>query len=301
MTGTAGVFGAAAAIGRLLRLDEQAMVWALSLAATQAAGLREMFGSMGKAFHPGRSAQNGYTAALLAQAGFTAGEQGIEGPRGFAAVQSASFDLSKITDGLGVTWELRDNTYKPFPCGIVIHPTIDGCIQIHKRDRPAPASITGLRLRVAPLVLDLCNKQTITRGLEGKFSVYHGAAVGLVRGRAGLREFTDDAVNSAVVRRVRELATATADEGITEDQAAIEVELSDGRTLTQFVEASLGNLQRPMSDAELEEKFRDQAVAVLPEPAVDALVRACWQIDQAGDVREVIAAAVPAGTGSSAV
>src|SRR5689334_487512 len=191
ITGTAGVFGAAAAIGKLLGLAEQNMVWALGLAATQAAGLREMFGSMGKAFHPGRSAQNGYMAAVLAREGFTAGEHAIEGARGFAAVQSTTYDASKITDGLGTTYELHDNTYKPFPCGIVIHPTIDGCIAIHKQHRPAPAAIAAVRLRVAPLVLDLCNKKEITRGLEGKFSVYHGAAVGLVRGRAGLREFTD--------------------------------------------------------------------------------------------------------------
>ncbi len=97
ITGTSGVFGAATAIGKLLGLSVQEMVWAIGLAATQAAGLREMFGSMAKAFHPGRSAQNGYAAALLAQAGFTAGDRGIEGPRGFAAVQAAQYDLSKVT------------------------------------------------------------------------------------------------------------------------------------------------------------------------------------------------------------
>ena len=126
ITGTSGVFGAATAIGKLLNLDEQQMIWAIGLAATQAAGLREMFGSMAKAFHPGRSAQNGYAAALLAQAGFTAGERGIEGARGFAAVTGRALDLSKITAGLGVDFDLRGNTYKPFPCGIVNHPTIDG-------------------------------------------------------------------------------------------------------------------------------------------------------------------------------
>jgi 2-methylcitrate dehydratase PrpD len=94
MTGTIGVFGAAAAIGKLIGLTEQQMVWALGLAATQSAGLREMFGSMGKAFHPGRSAQNGYAAALLAQAGFTSGERAIEGTRGFAHVMAAQRDLS---------------------------------------------------------------------------------------------------------------------------------------------------------------------------------------------------------------
>src|SRR5712691_1615395 len=131
ITGTAGVFGAATAIGRLLGLSVQQMIWAIGLAATQAAGLREMFGSMGKAFHPGRSAQNGYVAALLAREGFTSGEHSLEGPRGFAAVQASAYDLSKITRGLGDDWDLRVNTYKPFPCGIVNHPTIDGCIQLH--------------------------------------------------------------------------------------------------------------------------------------------------------------------------
>src|SRR4249919_3407655 len=108
------------------------MVWALGLAATQAAGLREMFGSMGKAFHPGRSAQNGYVAALLAREGFTGSDTGIEGPRGFAAVQAAKYDLAKVTDRIGIDFDLRENTYKPFPCGIVIHPTIDACSQIFR-------------------------------------------------------------------------------------------------------------------------------------------------------------------------
>ena len=293
MTGTIGVFGAAAAIGKLIGLSAEQMVWALGLAATQSAGLREMFGSMGKAFHPGRSAQNGYAAALLAQAGFTAGERGIEGPRGFAHVLAASRDLSKITARLGADFDLRENTYKPFPCGIVNHPTIDGAIQIHDEERPDPASIAAVRLRVAPLVLDLCNQQDITRGLQGKFSVYHGAAVGLVRGKAGLREYTDEAVNDPAIKRVRELTTAVGDATITEDQSRIEVELKDGRRLARFVEQSLGNIHRPLSDKQLEDKFRDQAVMVLPAGDVDALIQSCWRIDQLDDVRDLVTLAVP--------
>jgi 2-methylcitrate dehydratase PrpD len=294
MTGTIGVFGAAAAIGRLIGLNEQQMVWALGLAATQSAGLREMFGSMGKAFHPGRSAQNGYAAALLAQAGFTSGECGIEGPRGFAHVLAATRDLSKITTRLGVDFDLRENTYKPFPCGIVNHPTIDGAIQIHDEHHPDPASIVAVRLRVAPLVLDLCNQQNITKGLQGKFSVYHGAAVGLVRGKGGLREYTDEAVNEPAIKRVRELTTATGDPSVTEDQVHVEVELRDGRKLSKFVEQSLGNIHRPLTDKQLEEKFRDQAVMVLPAREVESVIQLCWKIDQLDDVGELVAATVPA-------
>jgi 2-methylcitrate dehydratase PrpD len=294
ITGTAGVFGAATAIGRLLGLSEHEMIWAIGLAATQAAGLREMFGSMAKSFHPGRSAQNGYAAALLAQAGFTAGEHGIEGPRGFAAVQAAAYDLSKITAGLGVDFDLRVNTYKPFPCGIVNHPSIDGAIELHHAYRIDPRAIAAVRLRVAPLVMDLCNQQDITRGLQGKFSVYHGAAVGLVRGKAGLQEYTDEAVNDPQVKRVREHTTAVGDATVTEDQAHIEVELESGQTISRFVEASLGNLRRPMTDRQLDQKFRDQAVLALPADQVEALIALCWRIDELDDVGELIKAAVPA-------
>jgi 2-methylcitrate dehydratase PrpD len=299
ITGTAGVFGAAAAIGRLLGLSVQQMVWALGLAATQAAGLREMFGSMGKAFHPGRAAQNGYASALLAEAGFTAGERAIEGPRGFAAVQAADYDLAKVTAGLGTDFNLRRNTYKPFPCGIVNHPTIEACIRLHDEHQLDAPSIRAVRLRVAPLVLDLCNQQNITTGLQGKFSVYHGAAVGLVRGRAGVQEYTDEAVNDPDVRRVRETASATGDESLTEDQARVEVELVDGRTLHQSIEQSLGNVHRPLSDAQLEDKFRAQSVLALPAAQVDAALALCWRVAELRDVRELIEAAVPAGAAMS--
>lgn len=298
ITGTAGIFGAAAAIGKLVKLSEQQMIWALGLAATQAAGVREMFGSMAKSLHPGRAAQNGYAGALLAQAGFTAGERGIEGPRGFAAVQAATYDLGRITAGLGVDFDLRANTYKPFPCGIVNHPTIDGCIQLHDEHRPDPQHIAAVRLRVAPLVLDLCNQRNITRGLQGKFSVYHGAAAGLVRGKAGLKEYTDEAVNDPAIRRVRESTTAQGDSSITEDQAHIEVEMADGTRISRFVEKSLGNIHRPMTDRQLEDKFRDQAG--LPSEQVERAIGLCWKIDQLDDAGEVVRAAIPSDALSGA-
>jgi 2-methylcitrate dehydratase PrpD len=293
ITGTAGVFGAAAAIGRVLELDQQRMIWALGLAATQAAGLREMFGSMAKSFHPGRAAQNGYAAALLAREGFTAGDHPLEGPRGFAAVQASRSDLSRITRNLGVDFDLRENTYKPFPCGIVVHPAIDGCIQIQQRHGIQPESIDAVRVHVAPLVLDLCNQRDISRGLQGKFSIFHAAAVGLVRGKAGLREFTDEAVNDPLIRRVRERVEATADPSLTEDQCRIQVDVAGGGRLTRFVEQSLGNLRRPLSDRQLEEKFRDQAVLSVSPEQVETLIRQCWRIHELDRVGELAETAVP--------
>src|SRR5690606_15268307 len=174
ITSTSDVFGAATAVGKLLGLSSQQMVWAFGLAPTQAAGIREMFGSMAKSFQPGRAAQNGSTSALLAQADFSAGERALEGPRGFAAVTAARYDLSKIETGLGETWELSDNAYKPYACGLVVHPTSDGASQLRARHAPDPTKIRAVRVRVAPLVLDLCNQRDLeNRALKSKYSIYH--------------------------------------------------------------------------------------------------------------------------------
>jgi 2-methylcitrate dehydratase PrpD len=295
-TGSVGVFGAAIAIGTLLQLDRRQMIWAIGLAGTQAAGVREQFGSMGKALHPGRAAQNGYAAALLAQKGFTSGAHGIEGPRGWASVTSAEHDLSKVTDGLGASWELHVNTYKPFPCGIVNHPAIDACIQLHDEHGVAPGDVAALRLHVAPLVIDLCGKTDIHTGLEGKFSVVHGASVGLVRGRAGLREYTDEAVGDPDVKAVRERATREADDPtVTEDGVHVELELTDGRVLEKRLTASLGNLQRPLTDDQLSAKFRDQATLAVTAEQAELALELSWRVDELADVAQLVDATVPDG------
>jgi 2-methylcitrate dehydratase PrpD len=291
-TGSIGVFGAAVAIGKLLGLDAERMTYAVGLAATQGAGIREMFGSMGKGFHPGSSAQRGYMAALLAQQGFTSGRFPLEGPRGFAAVTAAKYDLDKLTVDLGTHFELSDNTYKPFPCGIVVHPTIDACIQLREMHGFAADDVEAVELRVAPLVKDLCNKQQISVGLEGKFSIYHAAAIGLGRGKGGHAEFTDEAVNDPALKRIRLLAEAKGDRSVHEDGVVVKVRLKDGREVGMHLTESLGNLKRPLSDAQLEAKFRDQAGVVTPAQA-DEAIRACWTIDQLDDAARLIAPCIP--------
>src|SRR5688572_13647572 len=146
ITGTAGVLGGAAAAGRVLGLDEQRMTYALGIAATQAAGLREMAGTMCKAFTHGRAAQNGMLAAFLAERGFTSSERAIEAPRGMAAVLAPGSRLEEITDALGERFEILMNTYKPYACGVVAHPVIDGCIAL--RSGLKPEAVAEVRLRV---------------------------------------------------------------------------------------------------------------------------------------------------------
>src|SRR3954447_14829576 len=167
ITGTAGVFGAAAAAGRLMGLDEQQMVWALGLAASQPVGLRESFGSMNKSFNPGRAAANGLFAAILAGKGFTSSDGMIEAKRGWANTISTKQDYAEILDGLGTRYEADLNTYKPFACGIVLHPAIDAAVQLRNENGLKADQIERVELRVHPLVLELTGKKTPQVGLEG--------------------------------------------------------------------------------------------------------------------------------------
>lgn len=262
-TGTAGIFGAAAACARLLGLTEQQTVWALGIAATQSAGLREMFGSMCKSLHPGRAAQNGLAAALMAAQGFTSSEQGIEGKRGFAQVLSRSPNLEAATRRLGETRAILDNTYKPFACGLVIHPVIDGCVQLRNK-LPPQIDIRRIELRVNPLVLELTGKQTPATGLEGKFSVFHSAAVALIDGTAGEPQYADARVCATDVVALRSLVKATADSSLRKESAEVAIECADGSRHVVFVEDCVGSLARPMTDAEMDAKFLALCDGVLP-------------------------------------
>ncbi|HXZ08434.1 MAG TPA: MmgE/PrpD family protein, partial [Paraburkholderia sp.] len=240
ITGTAGVFGAAAAAGKLLGLDEQQMVWALGLAATQPVGLREMFGTMTKSFHPGRAAQNGLVAAMLAARGYTSSEQGIEAKRGWANVTSTHRNYGEITEGLGERHESLLNTFKPYACGIVIHPAIDGCIQLRNEHGLKAGSIASVLLKVHPLVLELTGKRTPQTGLDGKFSVYHSAAVAIIDGRAGEQQYSDAAVHEPETVRLRDKVSAEIDPAMPADAVHITITLNNGERLEKHVEHAIG-------------------------------------------------------------
>jgi len=299
--GTAGVCGAAAAPGRVLGLSEAQLVWALGIAATQASGLREMFGSMSKPLHPGLAARNGMVAALLAQQNFTSTTQGIEGRRGFANVLATARDYGKISDGLGETWELSFNSYKPFACGIVVHPVIDGCLQLRTEEHAAPEAIDAVELGVHPLVLELCGKKTPRVGLEGKFSVFHSAAVALIDGAAAEAQYSDARVADPRVIALRNRVVATVDAAMAEDAARVRIRLQDGRVLERFVAHALGSLAQPMSDRDLEDKFRALCAPILASDAIETLLAACWRLEQSADAGALPRLSVPAHHDATAI
>jgi 2-methylcitrate dehydratase PrpD len=293
ITGTAGVFGAAAAAGKVLGLDAKQMTYALGIAATQSSGLREMFGTMCKPFHPGRAAQNGTYAAFLAKEGFTSSDRGIEAPRGFAHVASTKFDPAEITEGLGARWESALNTYKPFACGIVIHPAIDACVQLRDAHGLTAADVASVDLKVHPLVLELTGKTAPRTGLEGKFSVYHSCAAAIVHGRCGEHEYSDACVADPTIVGLRQKVKAVVQPGIHEHQVDATLTTVDGRVLHLFVENAIGSLGRPLTDAQLDAKLTDLCDPVIGSKGSAALIAAARAVGSAPNLSAVVAAATP--------
>jgi len=292
ITGTAGVFGSAAATGKLLGLNEQQMIWALGLAASQPVGLRESFGSMNKSFNPGRAANNGMTAAILASKNYTSSNEMIEAKRGWANTISTKQDYREITEGLGTRYETLLNTYKPFACGIVLHPAIDAAIQLRNQYKITPEQVDHVDLRVNPLVLELTGKKTPNEGLEGKFSVYHAVAVAIVEGAAGEKQFSNRAVRDPVVVALRVRVIPIIDASIKPEQVELTIILKDGRKLHKRIEHAVGSTEVPMSDSALEAKFADLADGILPKAQIVRLMESCWEVEKLSSAAAVAKAAV---------
>ncbi|CAG2156327.1 hypothetical protein LMG19282_05184 [Cupriavidus campinensis] len=292
ITGSTGMLGAAAACSRLLGLDEDRTTMALGIAASQPVGLREQFGTMTKPFHPGGAARAGLMSALMARHGYTSSAKALEAPRGFMQVISAKTDWNEITDELGSRFEISFNTYKPFACGIVIHPSIDACVQLREQGVKA-GDVERIELRVHPLVLELTGKKEPSDGLLAKFSVYHGCAAGLIFGRAGEEEFSDHIVTREDVVALRRKVVATADANVDEAASIVKAVLKNGREIAVTVEHAIGSLQRPMTDANLDAKFHALADPVLGAAQVGKLIDACWKLGDTANVGTITALARP--------
>ena len=292
ITGSTGTLGAAAACARLLKLDEHKTAMALGIAASQPVGMREQFGTMTKPFHPGAAARAGLMSALLASRGFTASPRALEAPRGMMQTVSTKNDWNEITSELGQRFEISFNSYKPFACGIVIHPSIDACAQLRKQG-VTPDQVERIELKVHSLVLELTGKKEPQDGLQAKFSVYHGCAAGLTFGHAAEEEFSDSIVTRDDMVALRRKVVATVDDSIDEASADVTAVLHDGRRVHVFVEHAIGSLQNPMTDAQLEAKFQGMADSVLGAGRTSELIKACWAIGGADSVEALVALAAP--------
>ncbi|WP_341906649.1 MmgE/PrpD family protein [Polaromonas sp. YR568] len=287
ITATCGVFGAAVAAGKVMRLSAQQMAWALGHAATQSSGLVASLGSMAKSLNIGHAARNGLLAAQWAKHGMTANHQALETRFGFAEVMGPrSFD-SALYEGLGQHWEAERNTFKPYPCGFLLHPALDACLAYSDRPRGDAESIERVVIAVHPLAQVRADRPHPGNGLESKLSLQHAVAVALLRGDAGVRAFTDAAANDPELCAFRDKIRLVSDENLTAQDAHLEVHLHGGQHMTSEVRGVPGQSPLAMSDALLERKFHDLVSYGAPHCDAPELLQALQQLPQTDNVAEL--------------
>lgn len=296
-TGTINVFGAAAAVGRLLGLDRDGMCTALGLAASHSGGVRENFGTMTKPYHAGHAAEGGTVSAELAARGFTAALNAIEAPRGFFAAAGGGFDPVQVMERLGGPWAFEEPGVwiKPHPSGALNHPAMTLLRKWVREQGLTPDRIERVRLRTNANVVNTLLHSHPKTWLEAKFSLPFNAAAILVKGRAGLAEFTDEVVNApeikAMIDRIDFAAFPTIEPGYTNSTTLIEIDLVDGKTLSGRVDYPKGSPEDPMSYDEVTEKFQECAdYAQWPKDKATRIVALVRDFETLADVRMLTAA-----------
>jgi 2-methylcitrate dehydratase PrpD len=256
ITSTTGVFGAAAGCARLLGLDARQCWHALGIAASQSAGLVENLPSAAKNIGMGNAARNGLLAVLMAQAGYTAAPAAIEGPLGWARAMGDVPEVARMTEGLGESWEFARNTYKPYPAGIVFHAVIDAGLAL--RERVRPERIAAVSVEGDQLLLDRGDR-VVRSERDCRVSIHHCAAVALLRGSAGVADFSEQALQDTAIVALRAKVRAGLDRALPRGAARMTVRDLDGREHSILVEHARGSAAQPLTDRELEAKFRDNA------------------------------------------
>ena len=260
ITSTCGVFGATAAAGKILQLNQKQFVHAFGIAATQAAGLVEVLGSMARVLNAGFAARNGLAAALLAADGFEGPARPLEGLRGFLNVFGGRNDARELVEGWGKRWELTQVAYKPYPSGVVLHALIDACLEQREKIRESESIVVALN----PLAVERTDRPEPRNALEARLSAHHAVAVVALRGRAGLAEFSDaaaiDPQLQAFRRRVRVVPEKRLDK-----MAAL---VTAGKSVIS------APASKPLDDARLEAKLRE-----LAGPSADAWLRLAQSLE----------------------
>ena len=295
-SGTVGTFGAYAAAAKLIGLNGDKLRSGFGIAASFAAGIRCNFGTMTKPLHVGRAAENGVTAALLAARGFTADPDALDGPWGFYAVQGGGVSAEKTSQGFGKVWTIVEPgvSIKPYPCGVLTHPTIDLMLKLVNEHDVKPEEIDAVKVYAGTNILKPIRYPIAANHLQAKFSLPAGLAMIALERKAGKREFSDEFVGSALMQAMQrristELDPAIEKMGFDKMRSRIEIRLKNGRTVEGWAdERYRGGPENPLSDAELEAKVRSCCDGILNDTAQSILIQTAWSVAQLRDASKLM-------------
>lgn len=294
ITSTCGVFGAAAAVSHALGLGERETLWALGNASAQAGGLVETLGTMSKSLGVGNAARNGLLSALFAADGFSGPDAPLEGERGFLRVAARQPDFEALVAGLDDVWALSSNTYKPYPCGVVLNPVIEACLDLQRDGGWQFDDVERVELTGHPLLRERTDRPGVRTGRASQVSAQHAVAVTLARGKAGLAEFSDAAVRDPRLQAFATRLVFVDEPSWSVESAAVALVLRSGARVSRHVKAARGSLAAPLTDAELDAKLQELAACggsgVAPAPLAARLWRLADEPDAAAAMRDACAA-----------
>jgi 2-methylcitrate dehydratase PrpD len=285
-TSVCGGIGAALACGRRLGLNETQMISSIGIAASRASGFRGLSRSMCFSYMAGSAALAGLEAALLAQCGVVGPEEPLRGDHRFCAVFSAAADPDALTSDLGSVFELAVNTFKPYPCGIVIHSIIDACLKV---SLPEKSEIQRVTIEVNSMVQRLADVPDPKDQFEAQMSMQHWAACALLNRSAGIEETKPAALDDERIRSLRKRVEIRSDDKIPRSTARVTVNLVGGGEFLASVDEGRGSVANPLRDEDLQTKFLNQAVAKLGEAKANRLAEACWQIEEISNIGQLMA------------
>jgi 2-methylcitrate dehydratase PrpD len=273
-TGTIGSFGSTAACAKLRGLDARQTAYALGVAASEASGVRDNFGSMTKPFHAGRAAENGIVAVDLVALGWTAAQDVLEAPLGFFQAAGGGFDPRLIVSRLGHPWMFASpgDLIKRFPCGTIQQPVMDEILRLVQENKISAKDVDRIEVGGNQSNLNTLFQHHPMTGLQAKFSMEFAVAILLVEGKAGLAQFTDTVVQRPdvqdMVQRVRFYVDPEFDkrgpdnadlQAVLIESSIIKVRTKDGKVISGRTKPAKGSPENPMSYDEIAEKFRGNA------------------------------------------
>jgi 2-methylcitrate dehydratase PrpD len=288
-TGTLGAIGAAAACGTAMGIGPEKMVYAFGIAAAQSAGMLQNRGTMCKSFQAGKAASNGLLAALLAEGGFDSSIEILEGRQGFCRIYSSETDEAAMLQGLGDDFFVRSNGFKPYACGIVLHPIIDAAIGLRDKAGVAPEAVESIVVTANAKAISIAGIDVPESGLKAKFSTHHATAVAYLDGAAGTAQFSNARALADEVAAMRLKVSVEIDDTLRNDQARSRLTAASGETFEFAVEHATGTAANPMSDAALEAKFMANAVPTVGEVRAGKIRDLVWGLDALDDIGELTA------------
>lgn len=292
ITSTCGIFGAAAACAKLLDLPAEGIANAIGIAASQSAGNVENLPSAAKNVSVGNSARNGLFAALLARQGYEAAPRAIEGPLGWARTMGDEPDIARLLDGLGKTWEIAKNTYKPYPAGIVFHAVIDACLLLRERIGRRAHEIETVTVQGSALLLARGDRP-VNNERDARVSIHHCVACGLLLGRAGVAEFASETVVRSDIAQLRQKVRAEHDDQMPDGAARVAVRLSSGEVIIETVISPRGSQAAPLADHDLEAKLREGGRTGQSDWSADRVIDAVRRLDTVDDIAELLGSLRP--------